>query len=363
MPLQLPVVSPRTRALLDKLLAQLARILRHVKWGRSFVTLLVLLNMRSWPLVWHLRVFAPIYISHARIMMYVRLPHIFSPKRMRDALDNWLENGEPGVPLGQHPLHVVRAYRSWVGPDDGDFNMHMSNSSYGRALDNARFQFAAAVTPNIYRSLGWMPLAATHYHFIREIPLFGTYEVRTSIGGWDNKWIWLVSRFVKPPKNSKRRANQTTSPFANGTSNGRTPNEVGRTILSQASKTPEPDGALLYTVAVSQLCYKHGRITVPPALVIAAHGMTTSPTSPPSAPPYWSKIRPLVLCADGMPQLKKFYRGGWRDVPEGERWWEDAMRGLEDEIVAREEVFGGLKMRLERVREMLPGTEVMGVGF
>jgi hypothetical protein len=34
-----------------------------------------------------------------------------------------------------------------------------------------------------------MPLAATHYYFIREIPTFASYEVRMSVQAWDQKWV------------------------------------------------------------------------------------------------------------------------------------------------------------------------------
>ena len=32
---------------------------------------------------------------------------------------------------------------------------------------------------------------------------------------------------------------------------------------------------------------------------------------------------------DGGARIKAFYAGGWRDVPEGERWWEDALDAME----------------------------------
>ncbi len=34
-----------------------------------------------------------------------------------------------------------------------------------------------------------MPLAATHYDFIRELPMFAPYEVRLTIHSWDHKWV------------------------------------------------------------------------------------------------------------------------------------------------------------------------------
>jgi hypothetical protein len=29
----------------------------------------------------------------------------------------------------------------------------------------------------------------THFHFIREIPVFARYEVRSQIIGWNSKWV------------------------------------------------------------------------------------------------------------------------------------------------------------------------------
>jgi hypothetical protein len=95
-----------------------------------------------------------------------------------------------------------------IGFDDADFNMHMSNSSYAKALDPARICFAVDTFPNLFRAGGWIPLAgafaiylvrvslicapATHYHFLHEIPIFTRYEIRTTIGAWDDKWVSLV---------------------------------------------------------------------------------------------------------------------------------------------------------------------------
>ena len=37
-----------------------------------------------------------------------------------------------------------------------------------------------------------LTVSATHYHFIREIPLFARYEVRISIASWDDKWVCFI---------------------------------------------------------------------------------------------------------------------------------------------------------------------------
>jgi hypothetical protein len=112
----------------------------------------------------------------------------------------------------------------------------MSNSSYAKTLDTARFEFALVTFLNVFHAGGWVPLGgaffsflfgscafsacppatfapflvfrlsviwpithrnklkpnpppATHYHFIREIPVFARYEIQTVIGAWDDKWV------------------------------------------------------------------------------------------------------------------------------------------------------------------------------
>jgi len=41
---------------------------------------------------------------------------------------------------------------------------------------------------------------ATHYHFLREIPMFHKYEVRQRIVGWDNKWVgFFLPRMIFVP--------------------------------------------------------------------------------------------------------------------------------------------------------------------
>ncbi|KAJ7469191.1 hypothetical protein FB451DRAFT_1177180 [Mycena latifolia] len=89
-----------------------------------------------------------------------------------------------------------------AAPDDCDF-LHFSNSSYpGEALDCARMRMAINTFSNFLR--------ATHPHLTRETPMLARCEVRASVGAWDDKWIWVVSRFVGPaPTKSKSRDNRS----------------------------------------------------------------------------------------------------------------------------------------------------------
>ncbi len=36
-------------------------------------------------------------------------------------------------------------------------------------------------------------LSAAHYQYIKEIPMFADYEIRISIGGFEDKWVSTVA--------------------------------------------------------------------------------------------------------------------------------------------------------------------------
>jgi hypothetical protein len=150
-------------------------------------------------------------------------------------------------------------------------------------------------------------------------------------------------------------------------------------LAARLASTPEPDGATLNCIAVSIGCFKMGRITVPPAIALACEGFSRSPitsdggkkyskTNPPSS---WTEhAQPLrtqknakefqyvhILLVARPASLthtcRKFIRGGWRDIPAGERWWDDAMGGeVEEQRHERMEVFKVFRESMEAVRGM-----------
>jgi len=123
----------------------------------------------------------------------------------------------------------------------------------------------------------------------------------------------------------------------------------------------EPDGAVLHCVAISCICFKHGRITVPPGVILPCEGFskppsTTSDTSFSSThpPPHWKKAQALRLAPSGsLPAFANFLKGGWRNVPEGERWWEDALDGpVEEQRKANLQIFDHIRKGMEATRSI-----------
>ena len=60
--------------------------------------------------------------------------------------------------------------------------------SYAKNVDAARMQWAIDVILPSFRTGIHMALGATHYVFIKEIPLGSEYVMETRAGGWDEKW-------------------------------------------------------------------------------------------------------------------------------------------------------------------------------
>ncbi|KDR78068.1 hypothetical protein GALMADRAFT_245047 [Galerina marginata CBS 339.88] len=356
------------------------------KVGKALVCILFLLNIRSWPLVWHFRVFRPVYAIRL-YHTWLRISGLVRSTAVKQKIeDQWLDSISP---VGKHPLTMYVPYRSWASLDDSDFNGHLSNSSYPKILDSARFKAAVQMFPMFFRSGGWMALAATNFYFIREIPILSSYEIRSSLASWDQKWIYVMSRFVRKPSGKKKQKRIETKPISpedsevySQTMSLRTPGpdgipSNGTPAISDTPKintttepdtqnalnavaaglvTEEPDGAILHTVAISQVCYKVGRITVPPSLVLGVNGFTGESGFSLSSPhPQWADAKNVMSIPNGgsPKKLKALFAGGWKDIPESERWWEQALgESVEAQRAKNLALIEGLRRGLENARSL-----------
>ncbi|KAF8147820.1 hypothetical protein B0H34DRAFT_669212, partial [Crassisporium funariophilum] len=210
-------------------------VLAHVRGlapsvAKLLVCLLFLLNIRSWPLAWHFRVFRPVFARRFQ-HLWLRIRMILqSPATKLRMEEKWLDSI---APVGQNPLKMVVPYKTWASLDDSDFNGHLSNSSYCKILDSARFKAAVDMFPMFFPTGGWMALAGTHCYFVREIPMLSSYEIRTSIAAWDQKWIYVLSKFVRKSDGKKKRiASKPHSPPGS---------EPSREPI-MALRTPGPEG-------------------------------------------------------------------------------------------------------------------------
>jgi hypothetical protein len=104
--------------------------------------------------------------------------------------------------------------------------------------------------------------------------------------------------------------------------------EVSLNAVAAQLAGHEPDGIVLHTLHVTQICFKIGRITVPPSVVLGANGFTGFPgysvTNPHAG---WQEARKAMSKPlGGSPKkMRELMTGGWKSVPESERWWDQAL--------------------------------------
>ncbi|KAJ3571327.1 hypothetical protein NP233_g3829 [Leucocoprinus birnbaumii] len=336
------------------------------KW---LVLLLFLINAKSWPLMWHIRVFRPVFRIRAEYHLLLWRTMFCSKTAQDKRIDQWLDARSP---IGEDPFDKISIYKTRATIDDSDFNGHLSNSSYAKTLDSARFYMAIEMFTMFFRSGGWMALGGTHFIYLKEIPMMVEYEVRSSLVSWDQKWMFVLHRFVTKPKG--KRSNHQSTPYNQSPSpDPAVQNVLHASLRTQTDTTPalstsplgEPDGATLHTISISEVCFKIGRITVPPALAIAANGFSAPPSefgsslneySKTNPPPHWGKAKEVMSVPSGgsTKKLRNLFVGGWRDMSESERWWDQALSGVvEQRRKARLEVVASLRSGMEGAKALI----------
>lgn len=90
----------------------------------------------------------------------------------------------------------------------GDYNKHLSNSSYAKVsllsivfhaapytfvvcqnLDYARMKACVELFSPVFAPGVWMALGAGSYQFLKEIPMLTDYEIHISLAGFEEKWV------------------------------------------------------------------------------------------------------------------------------------------------------------------------------
>lgn len=213
---------------------------------------MILANMKALPLVWHLRLLRA-YLDH----------FLFSPVTLGPAA-----LFQPLVTLSRAPFAEC------------DFYGHKSNSTYITDVDSSRFRLVACLfhkgvtklrktpgcvlTPNGMPATGRFVLAigSTYCGFQREIKPYEPYEIWSRILAWDQKWIYVVTHFVKKGTlKSQRHTLDKATPQTDEDGTRRT------------GKYGKPPSSLIYASVISKFVVKLGRITVYPEVFLDLCGL------------------------------------------------------------------------------------------
>ncbi|RLL95509.1 hypothetical protein CFD26_103962 [Aspergillus turcosus] len=191
-----------------------------------------LLNLKTLPLVWHIRVYRYFFQNGYLLTPAVKQ----SPKPSTDLL-------KPKSIFTRAPIMEI------------DMNMHKSNSTYFSDLDVSRtalmcslvIKGSALLEKRLQKQGKRGPLhfvlGGVYTSFKREIPAYMKYEVQSHIASYDSKWIYIVTYFLTPRTGKKASADS---------------DEVRRKRL--------------LAVSISKYVLKKGRYTVPPSDAFEAAG-------------------------------------------------------------------------------------------
>ncbi|RHZ66347.1 thioesterase family protein [Aspergillus thermomutatus] len=184
--------------------------------------ILLAVNVKCLPLVWHYRIFSPIVRA------------AWAKFRRRPGPNSWISNSK--IPTVFLPM-VTSTYAPLL---ECDYNLHKSNKG-NRGM-------VASIIGGVTTS------------FRKEIRMFQQYEVWSRILTWDRKWLYIVTHFVrkgsvKPKGYVAARAKGEVLDSSNG--------ETG-------SHSAQP---VIFATSVSKYVFKKGRLTIPPERLLQASGL------------------------------------------------------------------------------------------
>jgi hypothetical protein len=164
-------------------------------WRAAFI-ILALINAKNLPFAWHIRIF----YHFARNMR--RPPGV---KKVISQTSN----------STTHP--VFRPVSIWTSSPllEIDYNLHKSNSTYFSDMDISRTALVTNLLSAGFRSGNAelerqghkgpnnVILGSVHTSYHKEIKPYERYEIRSRLLGWDQKWVIILSTFIRPGAKGK----------------------------------------------------------------------------------------------------------------------------------------------------------------
>ncbi|CRK48685.1 hypothetical protein BN1723_008132, partial [Verticillium longisporum] len=146
---------------------------------RNLAVLFAVANLKSLPFMWFLRF----------LRAFVR--------RLTDRA--------PNKHLSPRCLFLPAISGTWSPALECDYNLHKSNSTYFTDMDMSRGNFSLVLFSKPFNPIPGpkhftMILGGTTCIWRREIKPYQAYELWTRIISWDDKWLYVVTHFVRASK-------------------------------------------------------------------------------------------------------------------------------------------------------------------
>jgi hypothetical protein len=202
-------------------------------------------NFKNLPGIWHVRVLRGIFYQ-----LYLQ-PSPQPPKHLF----------APMITSSRNTLY------------DCDYNLHKSNSTYFADLDVARAHTVGCLIRTGLARLNrgdeeglpsetktakgsyYVALGAVSCFFQRQIEPLQSFEIYTRVLSWDRKWLYLVSHIVK--KGAVKPDAYVLQPWK----------KVKRR-LDEVKQQDEDLKKHIFATSVARYCFKKGRLTINPEIVL-----------------------------------------------------------------------------------------------
>ncbi|KUJ13536.1 uncharacterized protein LY89DRAFT_591482 [Mollisia scopiformis] len=232
----------------------LSQIWSLITIWRLLVAFLLIGNIKNIPLIWHMRIV--------------------------NAFRFCLRTQRPKVPVTHEQLFRPLITTTHAPLMEIDFNLHKTNSSYFSDIDIARTHLVctlfstgiehmrggtAAIT-GAKRPIFGLALGAVSCSFKRELKPYESYELWTRVLSWDEKWIYIVTHFVR--KGAVMPKKYTLYPQQNSGDE----DEIKRRDSTSSVDSMDGNEAVVAT-ALSKCVFKQGRRTISPAFMLKQSGL------------------------------------------------------------------------------------------
>ncbi len=223
--------------------------------------ILVLLNFKVFPFIYHLRI-----LNGLRFV---------------------LRSQRPSQDVGPEQLFQPLITSSKAPMMEIDVFGHKSNSTYFSDIDVARVHLITTLFGNgiakirggtTMNGLSGRPhskfsvaLGAVTCTFRKELLPYETYDMWTRVLTWDDKWLYLVTHFVKRSSNIAPRRSSLYPDQNTRSSEKEVEDDVGAMFKTQTTdSTCGPAKAPIAASALSKMVFKNARITIRPQEMLEA---------------------------------------------------------------------------------------------
>ncbi|KAL2430112.1 hypothetical protein ABEF95_002601 [Exophiala dermatitidis] len=254
--------------------------------------ILILLNIKVFPFIYHLRI-----LNAVRFVLKSQRPaHDMTPTHLF----------QPIITSSKACLMEIDVFghknNSTYFTDIDIARAHLVTTLFGKGIAKIR----GGTTMNglsSKRSNFTIALGGVSCTFRKELLPYETYDLWTRVLAWDEKWVYLVTHFVKrrnghrvdpkmsslyPRQNGTRNSNNITTTKEDECAAGRedrrdsaSSTSTGSTGTGTAGSDTDPSIA---ASALSKIVFKNGRVTIRPQEMLEASGLVPPVVTPTQDP-------------------------------------------------------------------------------